>query len=271
MPYAELHCHSAFSFLDGASHPQELAGEAAEQGHTALALTDHDGLHGAMEMAQALKRTAVRHITGAEMTMEDGSHLTLLCETRQGYRNLCRLITEAYADTRSSAQPRGAADPVTTYDVAGAPRRRAWCASRAAPATAPWPGRSRPGATPRRRPPRGGCCAMFGPDHLRIEIQRPFARHDRRRNRLLCQLAERLGVPAVATGNVHAHSRARTRLQDAMVAVRPGQDAWTSASPSGAATPRTRWPRPRPWPPASPSTRTRWRSRAGWPSGWPST
>ena len=101
MAYAELHCHSAFSFLDGASHPQELAGEAVAQGHTALALTDHDGLHGAMEMAQALKHTPVRHITGAEMSMEDGSHLTLLCETRQGYRNLCRLITEAYADTRS--------------------------------------------------------------------------------------------------------------------------------------------------------------------------
>ena len=64
---------------------------------------------------------------------------------------------------------------------------------------------------------------VFGPDRLRIEIQRPFARHDRRRNRLLCQLAERLGVPAVATGNVHAHSRARTRLQDAMVAVGLGK------------------------------------------------
>ncbi len=47
--YVELHCHSAYSFLDGASHPQELAGAAAEQGHEALALTDHDGLHGAME------------------------------------------------------------------------------------------------------------------------------------------------------------------------------------------------------------------------------
>ncbi|MCA1675631.1 MAG: PHP domain-containing protein, partial [Actinobacteria bacterium] len=55
MPYAELHCHSAFSFLDGASHPVELAAAAAEQGHAALALTDHDGLHGAMELAQASK------------------------------------------------------------------------------------------------------------------------------------------------------------------------------------------------------------------------
>ena len=91
--YVELHCHSAYSFLDGASHPQELAGAAAEQGHAALALTDHDGLHGAMELAQALKPLGVRPITGAELTLEDGAHLTLLCETRAGYRNLCRLLT----------------------------------------------------------------------------------------------------------------------------------------------------------------------------------
>ena len=98
--YVELHCHSAYSFLDGASHPQELAGAAAEQGHEALAITDHDGLHGSMEAAQALKPLGVRPITGAELSMEDGSHLTLLCETRAGYRNLCRLITEAHAGTR---------------------------------------------------------------------------------------------------------------------------------------------------------------------------
>ena len=75
--YVELHCHSAYSFLDGASHPAELAGAAAEQGHSALALTDHDGLHGAMEMARALRALDVRPITGAELTLEDGSHLTL--------------------------------------------------------------------------------------------------------------------------------------------------------------------------------------------------
>ncbi len=76
--YVELHCHSAYSFLDGASHPVELAGTAAEQGHSALALTDHDGLHGAMEMAQALTALGIRPITGAELTLDDGHHLTLL-------------------------------------------------------------------------------------------------------------------------------------------------------------------------------------------------
>src|SRR5919199_5837003 len=100
MPYVELHCHSAFSFLDGASHPVELAAAAAEQGHRALALTDHDGLHGAMELAQAAKPLGVRPIVGAEMTIDDGSHLTLLCESRTRYRNLCLLITRAPEGTR---------------------------------------------------------------------------------------------------------------------------------------------------------------------------
>ena len=100
MAYVELHLHSCFSFLDGASHPVEIAGAAARQGHAALALTDHDGLHGAMEHAQACKALGIRPITGAELTLADGSHLTLLCETATGYRNLCQLITRAHAGTR---------------------------------------------------------------------------------------------------------------------------------------------------------------------------
>jgi len=78
----------------------ELAGAAAEQGHHALALTDHDGLHGAMELAQALKPLGIRPITGAEVTLDDGTHLTLLCESREGYTNLCRLITASHWHTR---------------------------------------------------------------------------------------------------------------------------------------------------------------------------
>src|SRR5438105_486345 len=100
---AELHCHSAFSFLDGASHPAELASAAAERGYAALALTDHDGLHGAMEHARACAGLGIKPITGAELTLDDGHHLTLLCQTRAGYRNLCRLITFAHAGTRGPA------------------------------------------------------------------------------------------------------------------------------------------------------------------------
>src|SRR6476661_2747596 len=99
-PYAELHAHSAYSFLDGASLPEELAARAAELGYEALALTDHDGVYGSLEFAHAAKAFGVRPITGAEVTLADGSHLTLLVETPQGYANLCRLLTRAHRDTR---------------------------------------------------------------------------------------------------------------------------------------------------------------------------
>ncbi len=239
VPYVELHCHSAFSFLDGASHPVELAGAAAEQGHSALALTDHDGLHGAMEMAQALKPLGVRPITGAEITLDDGSHLTLLCETREGYTNLCRLITASHWHTRRWARE-GWSDPTAQVTDGRRPGQDpideepsvsladvercsqglvclSGCAGDGAVAARVEAG-DHPGAAAAARRLLG----IFGPDRFRVELQRPFWRHDRRRNRLLSELAERLGVPCVATGNVHVHARERTALQDAMVAVRMG-------------------------------------------------
>ena len=100
VPYVELHAHSAFSFLDGASSPEEMAETAALMGHTALALTDHDGLCGSLAFAHAARAAGVRPITGAEVTLADGSHLTLLAATEAGYANLCRLLTIAHADTR---------------------------------------------------------------------------------------------------------------------------------------------------------------------------
>ena len=89
--YIELHAHSAFSFLDGASTPTELAAAAATFGYPAFALTDHDGVWGSMEFVHACKGLGIRAITGAEVTLESGSHLTLLVEDAVGYRNLCRL------------------------------------------------------------------------------------------------------------------------------------------------------------------------------------
>src|SRR5215204_5131633 len=76
--YVELHLHTAFSFLDGASLPEEIVGQAADLGYRALAITDHDGLHGAMEFARAARAAGIAPITGAELTLTDGSHLTLL-------------------------------------------------------------------------------------------------------------------------------------------------------------------------------------------------
>ena len=71
-PYVELHLHSAFSFLDGASLPAELVERAVELGYSALAVTDHNGLHGAMEFAQSAKAAGIQPITGAEVTLLDG-------------------------------------------------------------------------------------------------------------------------------------------------------------------------------------------------------
>ena len=101
--YIELHTHSAYSFLDGTSLPEELAVRAAELGYPALALTDHDGVYGSLEFAYAARAVGVRAITGAEVTLADGSHLTLLVESPRGYANLCRLLTAAHARERLRA------------------------------------------------------------------------------------------------------------------------------------------------------------------------
>src|SRR3954447_11576478 len=207
MPYVELHCHSTFSFLDGASHPIELAGAAAEQGHTALAITDHDGLYGAMELAQAAKPLGIRPLTGAELTLDDGSHLTLLCESAAGYRNLCLLITEAHRGTRewsASGTPKPATQPSVTLEHVERHADGLVCLS----------GCAREGAVGGRvaRGDHAGAAAVahrllraFGTERFRIELQRPFAKGDRRRNRHLSQLAERLFVAGGAPRTRHPH------------------------------------------------------------------
>src|SRR5690349_24521212 len=95
-PYIELHAHSAFSFLDGASTPAELAAAAARLGYPAMALTDHDGVWGSMEFIDACGGLEVKAITGAELTVRLTqarlAHLTLLVQDAAGYRNLCRLL-----------------------------------------------------------------------------------------------------------------------------------------------------------------------------------
>ena len=228
--YVELHCHSAYSFLDGASSPEELAQRAAELGYPALALTDHDGVWGAMEFAQACKAFGVRPIVGCELTVTAGAgpvHLTLLVEDATGWRNLCRLTTEAHADTR----PHPAREPLPPSIPLDRVERRAeglvclsGCARQGALAASY-------GRAGDRSSARGAAAAAalgrrlvraFGRDRFRVELQRPYWRHDRARNRWLEGLAERLGVPCVASGNVHAHHLSRAALQDTLVAVRLG-------------------------------------------------
>ncbi len=206
-PYTELHCHSAYSFLDGASQPEELVAAAITRGHEALALTDHDSLSGSMEFAQAAKSLGLRAIHGAEVTLDDGRHLTLLVRDATGWRNLCRLLTRAHAHTRDGPQ-RDRSEPAVSLDDVEAHHAGLVCLS----------GCARNGV--RDEPTMRRLLSVFGLDAFRVELQRPLQRHDRALNRGLAGLAERLGVAAVATGNVHAHSAERAYLQDAFVAIR---------------------------------------------------
>jgi error-prone DNA polymerase len=211
MRYVELHCHSAYSFLDGASHPEELAVRAAELGYEALALTDHDGVYGSLEFAYAAKHFGVRPITGAELTLADGSHVTLLVETPKGYANLCRLITAAHAQTRPAGREnQRPADPALDQAQLEELNEGLVCLS----------GCARHGLGLRNPNAAARLARAFGRDRFFVELQRPYERGDRRRQAQLRDLAAALGVETIVTGDVHAHHPRRAPLQDVLVAVR---------------------------------------------------
>jgi error-prone DNA polymerase len=227
--YIELHAHSAYSFLDGASLPEELAVRAAELGYPALALTDHDGVYGSLEFAYAARAVGVRTITGAEATLADGSHLTLLVETPRGYANLCRLLTAAHARERLN--------PGLDPDLLAELNEGLVCLS----------GCARQGLGVKSPNAAAHLAQAFGRDRFYVELQRPYARGDARRNAALRHLAEALQVRTIATGDVHAHHPRRARLQDVLVAVkhnvalegceaeRRGNEQFVLASPAEAA------------------------------------
>ncbi len=204
--YVELHCHSAFSFLDGASLPDELVPAALELGYDTLALTDHNTVSGSMEFVVSARALGLRPIHGAEIDLEDGRHITLLVEDATGWSNLCRILTRAHAHTREKPGP--PSQPwvplATVLEHAAGLVCLSGCALRGV----------HDEFTLRR------LLDAFGHERLRIELQRPFLQDDRARNRQLARLAGKLGVPSVATGNVHAHARSRAPLQDVFVAIR---------------------------------------------------
>jgi error-prone DNA polymerase len=200
--YIELHAHSAYSFLDGASLPEELAVRAAELGYPALALTDHDGVYGSLEFAYAARAVGVRAITGAEATLADGSHLTLLVETPRGYANLCRLLTAAHARERLN--------PGLEPDLLVEMNEGLVCLS----------GCARQGLGVKSPNVAARLAKAFGRDRFYVELQRPYLRGDARRNAALRDLAGALKVRTIATGDVHAHHPRRARLQDVLVAVK---------------------------------------------------
>jgi error-prone DNA polymerase len=209
--YAELHMHSAYSFLDGASQPEELAARAAELGYEALALTDHDGVYGSLEFAHAAVAFGVRPITGAEITLDGGTHVTLLVESRRGYANLCRLLTTAHGGTRrAGCEDREPLPPSVPLEEVAEASDGLVCLSGCARRGL---GLLNPNAAAR-------LAGAFGRERFYVELQRPYERGDTRRLGLLRDLAEHLGVETVATGDVHAHHPRRTLLQDVLVAIR---------------------------------------------------
>src|SRR6476469_611534 len=208
MLFVELHAHSAYSFLDGASLPEELAARAAELGYEALALTDHDGVYGSLEFAHAAKAFGVRPITGAEVTLTDGSHVTLLVESPAGYANLCRLLTAAHAHPR--ARPAEPTPPSLDAALVAELNEGLICLS----------GCARHGLATRSPNGAAALARAFGRERFFVELQRPFERGDARRLAALRHSAEALGVRTGATGDAHARHPRRAELQDVLVAIR---------------------------------------------------
>jgi len=211
MNYAELHCHSYYSFHDGASSLEEMLLRAKELGYHALAITDHDNLCGAMRFAQLAHSLDMKGIVGAEITLHGGFHLTLLARDRQGYGNLCRLITAAHAAGERNVPelppellPEHATGLIALSGCLQGELSQLVDNSRLDEA---------------RKLVRQ-YLDWFGTENYYIELQQNLAFGDTERNKSLLELARETGARVAATGNVHYHIRERHRLQDCLVAIK---------------------------------------------------
>jgi len=211
MPYAELHCHSYYSFHDGASSLEELIVRAKDLGYRALAITDHDNLCGAMQYAQLSKSLDIQGIIGAEVTLEGGFHITLLAKDRKGYSNLCRLITAAHA--------RGERNDPTLPIKLLSEHTKGLIALSGCPKGEVSQLASKSRLSEAKKLIKQ-YLDWFGVDNYYIELQHNSAFGDTARNTVLLKLAEETGARVVATGNVHYHVRERHRLQDCLVAIK---------------------------------------------------
>jgi error-prone DNA polymerase len=246
-PWAELHCHSSYSFLDGASSPAELVNEAAERGLAALAITDHDGMYGVPQFAQAaarLRQSGARlgTIFGAELSLDIGTpragvpdpagrHLLVLARDPEGYRRLCRVI--------SAAQLLGGEKGRPIYDEPGLAGEHDghWviltgCRKGAVPAAL---ARAGPEAAAREL---AKLTAQFGADNVKVELAIGSHPADDERNDALAALAAAAGVEVIATGNVHYAAPQDARLAQALAAIRArssldDMDGWLAASGGG--------------------------------------
>ena len=194
-PYVELHCHSNFSFLDGGSHPAELAMRAAELEMPALAITDRSGVYGAVKFLQACRKVGVKPLIGAALEV-DGAELLLIARNLRGYSNLCRLISLAHVD-----QPKGEARAALA--TVAEHRGDLFYLS----------------ATDDEARLRGLQEAL-GRENVFSELHHHLRPEDSWVLEGRATMAKRCGAPAVATNEVHYHVRERRRLHDVLVAIR---------------------------------------------------
>jgi error-prone DNA polymerase len=209
--YVELHCHSTFSMLDGASSPEALVDRAAALGYPALTLTDHNGLYGAVRFWRAAKERGIHPIIGAEITLNDTGHLTLLAETQQGYANLCRLISAGQLAGQKGL-------PRLTLETLAEHSQGLLCLSGC-----------RQGAIPlallnnaenRAYHIASKLRDALGPQCFWIEVQRHYLPSETHLTTALIELADKLGLGMVATNNVHYAERSGQRLHDVLVCIR---------------------------------------------------
>lgn len=259
--YAELHAHSAFSFLDGASLPEELAAEAERLGLTALALTDHDGLYGVVRFAEAARAVGLPTIFGAELHLPvpgvrgpdvldpptgvpdpRATHLPVLARGPDGYRALSRAIAEAHLSTGT----KGAADyrlEVLAEQAAGqwlvltGCRKGAVRQALAGGVGAPAGGVEAAGFA-RARTELDRLVALFGRDNVAVEVTGTGGPFDSETADALAALAAAAGLPLVATGNVHYATPRDADLAAALAAVRARSsledlDGWLPGAPTG--------------------------------------
>jgi error-prone DNA polymerase len=205
--YAELHCHSGFSLGDGASTPEALAARAASLGYAALALTDHDDLGGAVRFSRACAEAGVQPVHGVELTLTDGSHLTLIVENSLGWRNVCSLVTHA----RSRA-PRGRpAVPLSTVlehaagtlAFSGCPRGRI-------------PRLLRAGRADEARAAAAEMRDAYG-DRFRLELWDHRTHGEAALCAGLLEIARETGIPWVVTHDVHYAEAAGRAVHDLLV------------------------------------------------------
>jgi error-prone DNA polymerase len=198
--YAELHCVSNFSFLRGASHPEELVTRAHELGYRALALTDECSVAGVVRAHLAAKECGLHFIVGSAFLLDDGLRLVLLAPDREAYGDLSQLITRG-----RRAAPKGSY-LLRRGDVAGLGRR----------CLALW----LPDETPDAEQARW--LAHHFRDQCWIAVELVRRGNRRERLALLQALSQATGLPLVAAGDVHMHARSRRPLQDTLTAIRLG-------------------------------------------------